>query len=192
MSRRRSSLHLLETRGLSFECSVDVDALPGDGPARRCSQCDKDVTDLAALTRAEQRRLLAGVFEVPCVRVLRRADGTIIARGDADAPSRPFSLPKVVVAASLSALAACNDPPHTATAGEPALVSTPHVEVSAGTTEPSDGTSKPSDVTRDEPTVLRGTPPVHVPTATLGDCLAHGRSPGRLKTDTLPGVQIHR
>jgi hypothetical protein len=59
-------------------CSEDWKAMPGDDRTRTCARCAKQVHDLAALTTREARELIAR--DRPCVRAIRRRDGTIVTR----------------------------------------------------------------------------------------------------------------
>lgn len=66
-------------------CSADWNAmrpLESDGRARLCGACDKPVYDARSMTRGDLRRLiLKHEGTLPCLRLQRRPDGTIVTKG---------------------------------------------------------------------------------------------------------------
>ena len=66
-------------------CAADWNAMrpiESDGRARLCGACDKPVYDTRSMTRADLRRLiLKHEGALPCLRLCRRPDGTIITQG---------------------------------------------------------------------------------------------------------------
>jgi len=79
--RRRSLPQVV----ISVPCPVDWNAMTridADGRTRFCERCERPVYDSAAMTRAELGDLIA-LHEgrrLPCVRLHRRPDGTIVTR----------------------------------------------------------------------------------------------------------------
>src|SRR5262245_37704791 len=65
-------------------CAANWEEMTGDERVRRCAMCKLDVYDLSQMTRAQAETLLAerAVRENSvgrtCVRLWRRADGTVI------------------------------------------------------------------------------------------------------------------
>src|SRR5262245_24545285 len=59
-------------------CSANWAEMSGDERTRRCALCSLDVYDLSQMTRAEAETLLAERTGRTCVRLWRRADGTVI------------------------------------------------------------------------------------------------------------------
>ena len=66
-------------------CTADwnaMRAIESDGRARLCGACDKPVYDARSMTRGELRRLiLKHEGTLPCLRLQRRSDGTVVTRG---------------------------------------------------------------------------------------------------------------
>ncbi len=67
----------LEDLRIAKPCSADWSQMTGDDRARFCGSCQKNVYDLRAMTRQEAEALLRSKGEA-CVRMTRRADGTVI------------------------------------------------------------------------------------------------------------------
>lgn len=70
---------------IASPCSASWDDMVGDGRVRFCAPCKKNVYNLSALSRAEAEALLreseaneAGATGSLCVRLYRRADGTVL------------------------------------------------------------------------------------------------------------------
>jgi len=59
-------------------CTADWDSMIGSDRARFCSQCELNVFNLSAMTRAEAERLIANAETRLCLRFYRRPDGSII------------------------------------------------------------------------------------------------------------------
>ncbi|MFT3696099.1 MAG: hypothetical protein QM831_23375 [Kofleriaceae bacterium] len=64
---------------LRYQCSESWSEMDGDDRARHCSRCDKKVIDLSALTSDEATAVLADPV-TPCVRFVRRPDGSVKTR----------------------------------------------------------------------------------------------------------------
>jgi hypothetical protein len=68
----------LEEIQIASPCSADWAKMEGDDRVRFCRECHKNVYNLSTVSRAEAERLIRDVEGVNCVRLYRRADGTII------------------------------------------------------------------------------------------------------------------
>lgn len=73
-------LDLLDAAEIAAPCPVRWDGMSGTGRVRFCAECRQSVHDLSVLTRAEALGLLAEPGDI-CVRLARRADGTVVTRG---------------------------------------------------------------------------------------------------------------
>jgi hypothetical protein len=79
--RRRLPLlpeSLLDDIQIANPCSADWNAMPGDERVRRCPDCRLNVYNVAALSRREAVLLIQRREGRPCLRLFRRADGTVI------------------------------------------------------------------------------------------------------------------
>jgi hypothetical protein len=88
-------------------CSVDWAAMDGTDTRRFCLQCNKAVHNLSAMAPCEAEALLAAPGPAPCVRFLRRADGSVI-----------FGLARAAALAGVATLAACPPVHHTELMGD--------------------------------------------------------------------------
>jgi hypothetical protein len=71
-------LPMLEDVRVASPCSANWDAMTGDDRVRHCGSCNKSVFNLSAMNRSEAEALLQSVNESICVRLYRRADGTVM------------------------------------------------------------------------------------------------------------------
>jgi hypothetical protein len=71
-------LPLLENVAIAAPCSASWDEMVGDDRVRFCGQCEKNVYNLSAMPREEGEALLAAREGNMCVRLYRRADGTVL------------------------------------------------------------------------------------------------------------------
>ena len=71
-------LPLLERVAIASPCSADWDAMTGDERTRFCQQCEKHVYDLSAMSAEEAEALLREKGGDACLRIYRRADGTVL------------------------------------------------------------------------------------------------------------------
>jgi hypothetical protein len=62
---------------IATPCDASWDAMAGDDRVRHCALCDKKVYDVSQLTSAEAVALF-GTDTLPCLRLHRRRDGTIL------------------------------------------------------------------------------------------------------------------
>lgn len=78
----------LESIRIASPCNADWNAMQGDDRARFCGTCRKNVYNLSDMTRAQAQALVARKEGNMCVRMYRRADGTVIS-DDCPIPMRP-------------------------------------------------------------------------------------------------------
>ena len=74
-------LPILEDIRIATPCHVSWESMTGDERKRFCGACKLDVYDLSGLTRAEAEALIFGraaAGQRTCVRLWKRADGTVI------------------------------------------------------------------------------------------------------------------
>lgn len=69
---------MLDRVTIAAPCPADWDSMPGTDRVRRCSECNKNVYNLSAMTRREAETLLRETQGRLCTRLYRRADGTIL------------------------------------------------------------------------------------------------------------------
>ncbi len=88
-------------------CSARWDEMQGDDRVRHCAQCSLDVYDASYLTEAELRALVSAKVSGQrlCMRLHRRADGTVLTRDCPVGARRRRVRMLAAVAAGLSALA---------------------------------------------------------------------------------------
>lgn len=70
----------LNAVSISSPCSVDWDSMDGDDRVRFCWMCEQSVYNVENLTRAEANKLLGGRSGRVCLRMFKRADGTIMTK----------------------------------------------------------------------------------------------------------------
>jgi hypothetical protein len=63
---------------IATPCDVAWESLRGDDRVRHCTRCGQDVYNVAAMDRDEALRLLDARTGLPCLRLYRRMDGTIV------------------------------------------------------------------------------------------------------------------
>ena len=68
----------LEALQIARPCRADWNAMTGDERARHCGSCAKTVYDISQMTRDEAHQLIAANEGHVCVRLYKRADGTVI------------------------------------------------------------------------------------------------------------------
>jgi hypothetical protein len=76
--RAKMPLPILARVSIASPCTASWDDMKGDERVRHCAHCDKDVYDLSEMTTAEAEALLSREGPAACVRLHRRADGTVI------------------------------------------------------------------------------------------------------------------
>jgi len=65
---------------IASPCRTSWDAMEGDERVRHCTLCSLNVYNIAEMTRSEVRELLARNEGRVCMRLYRRADGTVLTR----------------------------------------------------------------------------------------------------------------
>ncbi len=68
----------LEDIRIASPCPADWDAMYGDERKRFCGECELNVYNLSGMTREEAEALVMNAGGRLCVRMYRRADGTVI------------------------------------------------------------------------------------------------------------------
>lgn len=81
------------------KCPADWNAMTGDERVRHCEQCSLNVYNVAALSESEALSLIENTEGRVCVRLYRRADGTVITR---DCPVAATRRRRMAVVASLA------------------------------------------------------------------------------------------
>lgn len=170
--RRSLPTVTLEQIRIASPCKASWDAMAGDDKTRHCGQCDKDVHDLSAMTRAEAEALVnGGQAGRMCVKMWVRQDGTVLT---ADCPVGLARVRRSLrrVGALLGALLG-------SVAG--LLGCTPPAEVMGA---PAPRTQVPTDPGEPEPAPreLMGDmyePPAHVQSTTVGEVAPAEASPAR-------------
>src|SRR4051812_21274150 len=61
-------------------CLESWDEMEGDDRVRHCRGCGQNVYNLSALSHSEALKLLRASEGVPCVRLYRRSDGSVLTR----------------------------------------------------------------------------------------------------------------
>lgn len=74
----RRALPLLDSVQIASPCTASWDEMIGDDRARFCTHCQKDVFNLSALPREEVETFLRARTAEVCVRLYKRADGTVL------------------------------------------------------------------------------------------------------------------
>jgi hypothetical protein len=99
-------LPLLERVTIASPCSASWEDMVGDERVRFCGSCSKNVYNLSAMPSAEAEALLAELETSICVRLYRRADGTVLTT-DCSVGVRKKRLRRAIVAtAGAGAMAA--------------------------------------------------------------------------------------
>lgn len=69
---------LLEGVMIAAPCNVGWENMKGDDRVRFCGQCQLNVYNTSVMTPREIEKLLSGEGQLPCLRLYRRADGTLL------------------------------------------------------------------------------------------------------------------
>jgi hypothetical protein len=69
---------MLDRVTIAAPCPADWDRMPGTDQVRHCSECNRNVYNLSAMTRRQAEALLRETEGRFCARLYRRADGTIL------------------------------------------------------------------------------------------------------------------
>jgi hypothetical protein len=71
-------LPLLDRVSIATPCPADWDSMTGDERSRFCALCQKNVYNIASMTAEEAEAFLRGAGGEACLRLYRRADGTVL------------------------------------------------------------------------------------------------------------------
>lgn len=74
----RRALPLLDSVKIASPCTASWDEMIGDERARFCTHCQKDVFNLSALPREEAESFVRERAGDACIRLYKRADGTVL------------------------------------------------------------------------------------------------------------------
>ncbi len=74
----RRRLPVLEDLRVASPCDVSWDEMVGNGRARHCAKCAKQVFNISAMKRADAELFLLEHVDGECVRFFRRHDGTLL------------------------------------------------------------------------------------------------------------------
>lgn len=77
-NRAARRLPMLDNLRVASPCPASWDDMVGDARVRFCGSCEKNVYNVAALTRSEVAAILLENEGDACMRLYRRADGTVI------------------------------------------------------------------------------------------------------------------
>jgi hypothetical protein len=77
MAKKRA-LPLLDNVRIASPCKADWDEMIGDARVRFCASCQKDVYNLSEMARQDAESFLREKAGNACVRLYRRADGTVL------------------------------------------------------------------------------------------------------------------
>jgi hypothetical protein len=99
VAAKSPSLDLIQ---IASPCTANWDAMKGDERIRHCEECHLNVFNISEMTRDEATAFLAERTGRTCVRMFKRADGTVITR---DCPVGLAALRARLVRISLAAFA---------------------------------------------------------------------------------------
>jgi len=72
------TLPILDNLRIASPCTADWDEMRGDERVRFCGRCEKNVYNLSSMTRGEAEALVREKEGRLCVRLYKRADGTVL------------------------------------------------------------------------------------------------------------------
>jgi hypothetical protein len=90
----------LESLRIASPCKADWGAMQGDDRVRFCGQCEKNVYNLSGMRRDEADALIQGAEGKVCIRMYRRADGTVLTSDCPDGVRRKRRRRLAIVAGS--------------------------------------------------------------------------------------------
>lgn len=73
-----TDIDLLDQIQIATPCTASWEEMAGNDRTRHCSQCDLNVHNISAMTSREAETLISNAEGRICVRLFRRADGTVI------------------------------------------------------------------------------------------------------------------
>jgi hypothetical protein len=143
----------LESIQIATPCRADWNQMTGDEQSRFCGSCAKNVYDFSAMTRAEAQQLLLEKEGHLCVRLHRRADGTVIT-SDCPVGISPVKrsagwlrgLMTAVVTALVGVLGVQAAPKVSVTAGAPSVPKTKTTKTKATKVAPLTGIVAPHQI----------------------------------------------
>lgn len=74
----KKRLPMLDNLRIASPCTASWDEMKGDDRVRFCGHCQKNVFNLSAMSRDEAEALIIATQSKICVRMYRRADGTVL------------------------------------------------------------------------------------------------------------------
>ncbi|MCB1280967.1 MAG: hypothetical protein KDB18_05545 [Salinibacterium sp.] len=74
------SLDVLDHVSVASPCPMNWDEMTGDDRVRHCEMCELNVYNIAGMTRQDATELITQTEGRVCIRLHRRADGTVITR----------------------------------------------------------------------------------------------------------------
>lgn len=80
----KQDIELLNRARVASPCNASWDDMTGDERVRMCGQCDRKIYNIAAMSSSAAAKLLRESTERTCIRMFRRADGTVMT---ADCPT---------------------------------------------------------------------------------------------------------
>lgn len=148
---RPHKLPLLENVAIAAPCTASWDAMVGDDRVRFCGKCEKNVYNLSAMPRDEAEALLAAREGKMCVRLYKRADGTVMTNDCPVGVKRRRRRRAVagVIGGGMMAASAASLFSATTRMGEAGLPETPPIQ---GTAVVMQGDPAPTKVPPTEPT----------------------------------------
>lgn len=105
LEERRKKLPLLSSVRVASPCKADWNEMVGDHRVRFCVSCQKNVYNISSLTGEEAEALLSAKEGKPCVRIFKRADGTVLT-SDCPVGLRRVRLRRAVAVAAAGGLLA--------------------------------------------------------------------------------------
>ena len=108
---------------MSFQCPMDWEGMEGGEASRFCGKCRQRVVDLSAMTVEEAEGFVRenGSGGGACVRLMRRADGSLVTKGCPKSLEAKARVARTVLAGAATglALASCATAPDCGGAIEP-------------------------------------------------------------------------
>ncbi|UQA60968.1 hypothetical protein [Polyangium aurulentum] len=102
LEERRKKFPLLSNLHVASPCNMDWNGMVGDDRVRFCGSCQKNVYNVSALKAEEAEALLSSKEGKPCVRMFKRADGTVLT-SDCPVGARRVRLRRVAAGAVVGA-----------------------------------------------------------------------------------------
>lgn len=74
----REDNDFLKRVSVASPCSASWDAMTGDDKVRLCGLCERNIYNISSMSAAEAAALIQNATERTCIRMFRRADGTLM------------------------------------------------------------------------------------------------------------------